>query len=554
VPTVHRPPGFNGVFRDDEDARAAYAEAAGIGRAIPGAVAVPEDAEDVAALVRWARDTGTALVPRGSGSSMAGGAIGPGVIVDLSRLNVIRPVDVERRTVRAGPGALCADVERAARAAGLRFPVSPSSARFCTVGGMAGTNAAGAQSMKFGAMRTWTTGLDCVFDDGTAALVRRGDELTSYAGVAAIQRFAERVMPAIFTAAMAEPVARIRHPEVRKESSGYAIAEFARSGHLVDLFVGSEGTLALFTGVELRLAPAPAATAAVLAAFASLEEAVEGARRAREAGAVACELLDRTFLDVTIEEARALDVPPGTEAVLIGEAEGATAEEAREGAALLERAFAESGATRVRLAPDEHAGHEIWALRHAASPILARLDPSLRSMQFVEDACVPPDRLPDYVRGVRALLAKHDIRGVVFGHAGDANVHVNPLVDVSRDGWRARIEALLDDATALVADLGGTLAGEHGDGRLRAPLLERVWARDALVLFDLVKRVFDPAGILNPGAKLPLAAQRAIEDVKYDPSLPALPGAARRVLDRVAEERAYGRSRLAMLEEETGAA
>ena len=529
-----------------------YAEAAGISRALPDAVAVPEDAEDVSALVRWARETGTPLVPRGSGSSMAGGAVGRGVMVDLGRMNVIRPVDVERRTVRTGPGALCGDVDRAARAAGLRFPVSPSSARFCTVGGMAATNAAGAQSMKLGAMRAWTTGLDCVFDDGSAALVRRGDEMTSYPGVPAIQRFAERALRTIFTAAMAEPVARIRHPDVRKESSGYAIAEFARSGHLVDLLVGSEGTLAVFTGVELRLAPVPAATAAVLASFATLEEAVEASRRAREAGAVACELLDRTFLDVTVAEARALDVPPGTEAVLIGEMEGATIEETRDGAERLERAFRESGATRVRVAPDEHAGHEIWALRHAASPILSKLDPSLRSMQFVEDGCVPPDRFPEYVRGVRALLERHGIRGVLFGHAGDAHLHVNPLVDVSRADWRTRIEALLDDATSLVADLGGTLAGEHGDGRLRAPLLERSWPKDALVLFELVKHTFDPTGILNPGVKLPLAGQRAIEDVKYDPALAPLPASARRVLDRVADERAYARHRLSLLEEESG--
>ena len=132
---MHRPPHFNGPFRTDDDARAVYAEAAGIARIVPLAVAVPEDAEDVSHLVRWAAEERVALVPRGSGSSMASGAIGPGVVVDLSRLNVIRPVDVERRTVRAGPGATCAAVDAAARAAGLRFPVSPSSAKFASVGG-----------------------------------------------------------------------------------------------------------------------------------------------------------------------------------------------------------------------------------------------------------------------------------------------------------------------------------------------------------------------------------------------------------------------------------
>ena len=550
TPEQRPPAGYRGVFRTDEAARAVYAEGAGIGRIVPAAVAVPEEVEDVSALVRWARETGTPLVARGSGSSMGNGAIGRGVIVDLNRLNVIRPVDAERRTVRVGPGATRDAVDRAAGAHGLRFPVDPSSGRFCTIGGMAATNAAGARSLAFGATRSWVTALDCVFDDGSPLSVRRGDELPTYRHVPAVRRFAVEAMPLLFTAALAEPVARLRHAHVRKESSGYAIAEFARTGHLVDLLVGSEGTLALFTGVELRLVPVPAATSAVLGAFPSLEAAVEGAAHARAAGAVACELLDRTFLDVTIAEARALDVPAGSEAVLIAEVEGESAGAAAESAASLERAFRAAGASHVRVAADRDAGHALWELRHAASPILGKLDPALKSMQFIEDGCVPPDRLPDYVRGVRAALDRQGIRGVIFGHAGDAHVHVNPLVDVRQPDWRAKVEALLDEVTSLVASLEGTTSGEHGDGRLRAPLVERTWPSDALTLFELVKRVFDPKGILNPGVKLPLPGQRPIEDVKYDPALAPLPDVARRVLDRVTEEKAWNRLRLEMLERE----
>jgi hypothetical protein len=191
----------------------------------------------------------------------------------------------------------------------------------------------------------------------------------------------------------------------------------------------------------------------------------------------------------------------------------------------------------------------LWALRHAASPILARLDAHLKSMQFIEDGTVPPARLPEYVRGVRAALARQGIRGVIFGHAGDANVHVNPLVDVRDAAWRAKIAALLDEVTALVASLGGTLTGEHGDGRLRAPLLDRVWSADALALFAAMKRAFDPLGILNPGVKLAAPGARAVGDVKYDPALPPLPAAARAALDRVADRREYARFRLELLDE-----
>ena len=202
----------------------------------------------------------------------------------------------------------------------------------------------------------------------------------------------------------------------------------------------------------------------------------------------------------------------------------------------------------VALALEPAAERSLWALRHAASPILARLDPALKSMQVIEDGAVPLPRLADYVRGVRAALARHGVRGVIFGHAGDGHVHVNPLVDVRSDDWRVRVDALLDEVTELAARLGGTLSGEHGDGRLRTPLLARTWAPETTALFAATKRAFDPAGVLNPGVKVPVDGQRPLGAIKYDPTLPPLPPAARRALDHVAETRDYGAHRLTLLE------
>src|SRR5206468_4209558 len=184
-------------------------------------------------------------------------------------------------------------------------------------------------------------------------------------------------------------------------------------------------------------------------------------------------------------------------------------------------------------------------------PILSRLDPSLRSMQFIEDGAVPPARLADYVRGVRESLARNGIRGVIFGHAGDAHVHVNPLIDVSTADWRERMARVLDEVTELVARLGGTLTGEHGDGRLRTPLLDRVWFDDARDRFALVKRCFDPSGIFNPGVKVPTPGECALEQIKYDPSLSPLPAEATAALARVERERGYAHARLDLLSEAT---
>lgn len=542
---MRAPPEFRGVFREDDAARAVYAEAAGIARVTPLAVAVPVDARDVAALVRWAAATGTPLIARGSGSGMAGGAVGAGVIVDLSRLRAVGAVNPETRTVHAGAGALRGDVDAAARRHGLRFPVDPSSGAFCTVGGMAATNAAGARTLRYGPTRRWVSALDCVFDDGTPATVRRGDTAGA-TNVGALRRFREALLPAVRAAALASPLS-LEHGGVRKDSSGYAVAELARSGELIDLLVGSEGTLALFTGVELALTPVPGATSSLLAAFPSLEGAVDGALRARERGAAACELLDRTFLEVAALGASGAAVPAGTEAALLVEIEDLSAAAVRERAGALEHDLSLAGAASVRVALDVGTEESMWELRHAASPILSRLDPALRSMQFIEDAAVPPARLPEYVRGVRAALDRWKVRGVIFGHAGDAHVHVNPLVDVSRPDWRAAVEGILEEVTALVSSLGGTLAGEHGDGRLRTPLLGQVWRPEAMELFRLVKATFDPRGILNPGVKVPLAGQLPIGDVKYDPALTPLPDSARRALAIVERERAYARLRLEML-------
>ncbi len=409
---------------------------------------------------------------------------------------------------------------------------------------MASTNAAGPHTLRFGAMRNWVTALGCVFDDGTRAIVRRG--APPPAGIPAIERFIADARNAI----LAAPHSLLEHAGVRKESSGYGLAAYARSGELVDLLVGSEGTLTIIAAVELALAPLPGATSSILAEFPTLEAAVDGAIRARDAGASACELLDRTFLDVAARGGSGADIAPSSEAVLLAEVEGDGDSAAALAARALGEAFEAAGATTVRLAVDPDMEHELWSLRHAASPILARLDPELESMQFIEDGAVPPERLPEYVRGVRAALERRGLRGVIFGHAADAHAHVNPLIDVRQPDWRERVAALLDDVVSLTTRLGGTLAGEHGDGRLRTPLLERVWPRETLELFALVKRAFDPESIFNPGVKVPVAGQHALGAIKYDPSLPPLPSAARAALDTVARDRAYSSSRLALLEAE----
>ncbi len=535
------PPGFRGTFRTDALARAVYSEAAGVARITPAAVALPSDADDVVALVRWARGARVPLTPRGAGSSMANGAVGPGVIVDLAALDEVGPVRVRERLVRVGAAVIRDRLDTIARRDGLTFPVDPSSSAFATIGGMCATHAAGARGVKYGPLRAWVEALECVFDDGTRAWVRRG---AIASGVPALERFAGEVAPRI----RAADARALRHDGVRKETSGYALAAWLESGDVVDLLLGSEGTLAIIVGAELRLTPLPAATASLFAAFPDLEGAAAAATRLAGAGASAVELLDRTFLGIAAGEGEQVAIPEGTEAVLLVEAEMHGEAAARERVRELAGWCEAGGATRVEVALGPEQELRLWRLRHAASPILNRLAPRLQNLQLVEDGCVPPAHFAEYVRGVRAALDRQGFRGVIFGHAGDAHAHVNALVDTALGDWRSRCERLVEEVTSLVARLGGTLAGEHGDGRLRAPLLDRVWPAATLDLFVATKRAFDPEALLNPGVKVAMAGQRPLEQVKYDPTLPPLPAAARQALDRVVAERAWARPRLDLLE------
>ena len=534
------PPAFRGVFRDDALARAVYSEAAGVARIMPRAVAVPADADDLVTLVRWAAAHSVPLIPRGSGSSMGGGAIGDGVVVDLGRLGGIGPVDATTRTVRVGAAVTRDALDAAVRAHGLTFPVDPSSGAFATIGGMCATHAAGSRTIRHGPLRDWIVGLECVFADGTRAWVRRGVPTPD---VPALTRLANDVTPALRTAA---PDA-LRRPGVRKDSSGYALAAFAASDDPIDLLLGSDGTLACITAVEVRLTPVPGATALALVGFLSLETAAAAAVAMADGGASAAELLDRSFLDIAASEGSDLGLPAALEAVLLIEADGADAAAAAARMDALVATCEAHGATYREWAETPAATSRLWALRHAASPILNRLAPRWQSLQLVEDGCVPPNRFAEYVRGVRAALAAAGLRGVIFGHAGDAHAHVNALVDLEDPMWRTRCERLLDEVTTLVAALGGTLAGEHGDGRLRTPLLARVWPAASLALFAAVKHAFDPEGLLNPGVKVPRPGDVPLGDLKVDPTLAPLPTAARAALDRVTRERRWDLHRLDLL-------
>lgn len=497
---------FRGAFRSDPDARRGMAGASGPFSIVPRAVAAPRDAEDVAALVAWARTEGIPLVPRGAGTGMPGGNVGSGVAVDLSGLAEVGFVDPETGLVEAAPGATGADLQRAAQAVGRFFPALPSSAERCTVGGMVANNAAGARSLRYGSVHAWVEGLEAVLADGTLVRLEAGAGQPA-AGFAALRDELRGRIPA----------PAFPWPAVRKNSSGYALDRFLPTGDPVQLLVGSEGTLAVLTRLWLRTEPLPTARALALVPVPDTDAVDPLTAHLTEAGASACEFFGDRFLTLSgLRASPEVGALVGKHAaLLLVEVEGDEAG-VEEGLGRVLRAAADMGVDALAGRSREECDR-LWQVRHAASPVVAaQAERGLVSMQFIEDSVVPPGHLARYLHGLDAILADEGTDAVVFGHAGDGNVHVNPLVDVLRPDWRERVRRILERTVTLVAGLGGTLSGEHGDGRLRAPFHERIFGPAADAAFRLVKETLDPDRILNPGVVVAGDGQDPLEGLTPD--------------------------------------
>ncbi|HUL70786.1 MAG TPA: FAD-binding oxidoreductase [Gemmatimonadales bacterium] len=536
-------PALQGIFRTDLRARAAYAEGAGIYRIVPSAVALPAGREDLTRLVQWARRTGTSLIPRGAGSGMCGANVGSGVVVDLSSLPGVLEIDRAERRARVSPSITAGQLNQRAAEHGLRLPPDPSSATWATLGGMVSTNAAGPLSLRYGSMRPWVHALEVVTDDGAIGRTVRGSkdgpELP-----AAFQRFAREVAPVLRNSA---DLIRQHFPRTRKNSSGFALDAWLQSDDTVDLWVGAEGTLGFISELEIRLDPSPAARAVLQIALGDLDELGQVVTSLLGLQPSAIELLDRTFLDLVAEAAGReglRHVPAATQAVLVVDFErdnptavrGAVGDAAR---------VAGPWALDLVTALDADEERRLRALRAAASPIVAGLSERRRSMQVIEDGCVPLERLGTYIRFIRQAAHARGLQVVIFGHAGDGNVHVNLLPDLDRAGWRTEVLALQEEVMAEVIRLGGTVSGEHGDGRLRARFLEQQYGAEVVALFRRVKTAFDPDGIFNPGVILP-EAEPPLARLKMGSDAAELPSDIGRALREIERTGGYARSRLSL--------
>ena len=482
--------GMRGVVADDAGTRAAYSTDASNYRHVPAAVAFPRDAADVAAALAACREHGVPLIPRGGGTSIGGQAIGSGVVLDFSRHLTAVEVDAGTATARVQPGLVLDTLRAAAAPHGLTFAPDPSTHSRCTLGGMLGNNSCGAHSVAWGTTGDNTLDLDLLLADGT---VLSGVSTIDTAGALAarLNAYVQRNLAPLRTGL----------PRLARRTSGYDVDALLpeRGANLARALVGTEGSCALILGATVKLVRTPAAWALAILGYPDPFAAADATPALLPYQPLAVEGMDAEL----IAAHRAARGPSPVTAMLPaggawlfcevgGDSPAAAGEAARELAAA-------AGVPHL-VVTDPARQRAFWGIREAGAGLATRLADGTEAYPGWEDAAVPPERLGGYLREFAALLSRHGRRGTYYGHFGEGCIHVRLDFDLITPGGTAAFRAFMEDAADLVVSHGGSLSGEHGDGQARGELLTRMYDRQTLRAFEEFKAIFDPDGVLNPGA------------------------------------------------------
>lgn len=483
-----------GTVDDSSRRRAEYSTDASNYRVVPQVVVFPRDPDDVQAALAVARDAGAPVTARGAGTSVAGNSVGPGVVLDFSRhVNRILEVDPEARTARVEPGVVMAALQQAAAPHGLRFGPDPSTWTRATLGGMIGNNACGPRAVAYGRTADNVLALDLV--DGTGRLI----EARSGAG-------ALDVVPGLADLVRGHlDLLRTELGRFGRQVSGYSLEHLLpeKGTDLAKALVGTEGTVGTLLEATVRLVPVSAAPVLVVLGYPDMPTAADAVPALLAHRPIAIEGMDARLVDVVrrVRGAAAVpDLPPGAGWLMV-EVGGDTLDEALASAQAL---AADAGTTAVGLFPPGPQATAMWRIREDGAGLGGRTPSGAQAWPGFEDSAVPPDRLGAYLRELEALMASHRVDGLAYGHFGDGCVHLR--LDVPLEASGDPLRAFMTDAAALVAAHGGSLSGEHGDGRARSELLPVMYSPRAIELFGAFKQLFDPRDLLNPGVLVRPAA------------------------------------------------
>ena len=478
--------------------RARYSSDAGLTRIPPLAVAFPRTPEQAIAAFDLARAHGVPLTARGGGTSCASNAIGPGLVLDFSRhMNRVISIDPEARTATVEPGCVGTTLQAAAGAHGLRFGPDPSSQNRATIAGMVANNACGPHATAWGRTCDNIVSLDCVDGQGRrfTATTRHDGALSDVPGLASL--IDSNLAPI-----------RTELGRFKRQVSGYSLEHLTPEGgrNLAAMLAGTEGTLALILSITVRLVPLPEAPVLAALGYHSMIDAADDVPALLAHSPLAVEGMDRRLVDVVRAHKGPGAVPtlPEGDGWLLVEV-GAPGENLE---VTLERAralCAESAAVDTVVYPPGAQASALWRIRADGAGLGGRTPPDgegggdQQAWPGFEDAAVPPEKLGDYLRDFTALMEEFDIDGLLYGHFGDGCVHVRLSMPLETPEGVAHSRAFLQSAARICAAHGGSVSGEHGDGRARSELLHFMYSPEMLDLFARVKHVFDPGNLLNPG-------------------------------------------------------
>ncbi len=511
-----------GDVRFDAASRLLYSTDASMYQVEPLGVVMPRDADDVRAAVEVARLQQVALLPRGGGTSLTGQTVNRALVIDFTRsMHNVLEVNAEELWARVQPGVVQDELNHHVAPLGLKFGPDTSTSNRATLGGMMGNNSGGSHSLAYGLTVDHVLEIHALLADGTEVVFGEvtpaefeakcrvpGLEGQIYREVAAIREtYADEI--------------RARYPKQWRRVAGYNLNElvgigirphsYAGGGNgaprklsMARLVVGSEGTLLTILDAKVRLVRRPKATAIDVIHYQDMQEALESSQAILETGPYAVEVTDKVILDLAranIEQSQRMGWVQGDPAaIMMVEYTGETAAEARAKVDALEaRRQRDRFGYAAHIATDAGEQRTIWNLRKAGLGLLLGMKGDKKPIAFVEDTCVEPRHLAQFVPRFKEIFAKHDTVGAYYGHCSVGCLHIRPVIDLKVERGMEQVRAIADEITALVVEFGGTISSEHGDGRARSPFLERMYGPTLMAAFRRLKHAFDPENRLNPG-------------------------------------------------------
>lgn len=515
------------------DVRKYFSTDGGVFELTPALVVYPKNTQDVRKTLRfsWQLAEKGHILPitaRGRGSDQGGAAIGRGLIMVFpAHMNRLLELDTKRRLARVQPGMNYRAFEESMHSHGLFLPPYPSSIDYATLGGAIANNTAGEKTVKYGAMRQFVESLEVVLANGEVIQTGRisKKEVEKRKGWTTFEGEIYRQLDGILTDNWDLIQKHSGTPNVSKNSAGYALSQVRGKDGSIDLtplFVGSQGTLGVICEAILRVEPYSPKTVLFKINLEDLQHAEVVVPEIMKLQPSALEVVDRHLLEflarVSPNRLKGLVEPPYPALVLLAEFDDTNERLQYKKAKKLEK-WLRQQQYQFAATQDYEEQQRLWGIRHSAAAVIWHVEGNKKALPIIEDGVVPREKFAQFVEAIYALFERYHLDVALWGHAGDANLHLQPFLDLDVVGDRQKVFKIMTEYYDTVLKMGGSTCGEHNDGRLRAPFLPKVYGPEMYEVFRQVKKVFDPYGTLNPGVKIDVQLKDLVPILRHEYSL-----------------------------------